>query len=583
MQDTNQYSIETEDVDIRSLILRYLRYWYLFLIGIILSGTGAWLYLRYSTPEYSISSTLLIKDDKKGPTISDNAVFNDLALFQTTNNINNEIQLLKSKGLMRRVLMELDLYTSYYKEGDIKTTEIYGVNVPVKVIIHQLDSASRDVVYTLSFMGNNQFELQNADGTDNSVHHFGNEIQKPIGKFTIIDNRKESDNDNKPIKIRLHNLTRLANSYSSRLNVTPVNKEASVLTISLVDPVPQKGIDIINTLIEVYNKEAVEDKNQIAANTIEFIDERLKFLTTELTEVERNVEQYKKQYDLTNVSSEASLYLQMASDYNQQLAQIEIRLDILNSIQQYLNNQETQFDIVPSSLVFEDQTLNNLVLKFNELQLGRQRMLRTTQATNPLVENMNEQLANLRENILENIKNIQNSLEITKRSLTANSRQFESRIQQIPSIERELLEISRQQGIKESLYLYLLQKREESALSLAATVSNSRVIDAATAGGSPVKPKRQLIYLVALGLGFGIPFGFIYIKDLLNDKIQRPRDIELATKTPVLGEISHKKTDELLVVSQDNKSPVAELFRLIRANLQFANAGKANKVILVTS
>src|SRR5690606_18278402 len=183
----------------------------------------------------------------------------------------------------------------------------------------------------------------------------------------------------------------------------------------------------------------------------------------------------------------------------------------------------------------------------------------------------------------ENLKNIRNSLSITRRSLKANTNQFSSQIQQIPSIERELLEISRQQSIKERLYLYLLQKREEAALSLAATVSNSRIIDPATAGKVPIQPKGQMVYLIAIFIGLGIPFIFLYTKDLLNDRIQEARDVEKSTATPIVGEIAHKRTYDLLVVTQESKTPVAELFRLIRANLQFATAGKENKVILVTS
>ncbi|MDX5436551.1 MAG: capsular biosynthesis protein, partial [Pontibacter sp.] len=365
--------------------------------------------------------------------------------------------------------------------------------------------------------------------------------------------------------------------------VAPVNKEASVLTISLTDAVPEKGVTIINKLIEVYNKEAVEDKNQIAANTIQFIDERLTYLTEELSTVEKDVEAYKRQNELTDVSSEAKMYLERASEYNRQLSELEIQIDVLNSIETYLKNQKNQFELVPSTLSIQDATLLNLIGKFNELQLERQRLLRTTQPSNPIVLNVNEQLANLRVNILENLGNIKNSLTITRNNLRANSSQFESRIQKVPAIERELLEINRQQGIKEGLYLYLLQKREESALSLAATVSNSRVIDSAVAGDLPVKPKKQLIYLLAFLVGLGVPFAFIYVRDMLDDKVKEIKDIESVTATPVLGEIAHNYSGETLVVTKESRGPVSELFRLIRANLQFATVGKENRVILVTS
>ena len=580
MAEKEVIQFQSEDIDIKGILMKYLRYWYFFATGVIVCLGIAFLYLRYSTPQYQISSTLLIKDDKKGPDLSGNTVFSDLDLFQSSKNIHNEIQVLKSKSLMQRVLKELNLYASYYVEGDVKTSEIYGRSNQVKVIVHELDSAAFDKIFTLHNKDNNRFELKEDEKAEGTVHQFGQEIKVTAGRFTIVATSAAIPD---PIKIKFHEIRKLANFYNQQLNVEPVNKDASVLSISLVDPVPEKGQNIIDKLVEVYNKEAVEDKNQIAANTIEFIDERLKFLTTELSGVEKDVEQYKQQNELTDVSSEAKLYLERASEYNKQLAEFEIQLDILNSIETYLKKQEGQFGLVPSTLNIQDPVLLGLISRFNELQLDRERMLRTSQPNNPLVRNMDEQLENLRLNIVENLQNIQSGLMITRKNLKASSAQFENRIQKVPSIERELLEINRQQGIKEGLYLYLLQKREEAALSLAATVSNSRVIDSAMTGDKPVEPKKKLIYLLALLLGLGVPFAGLYVQDLLNDKVQEVKDVEKATTTPVLGEIAHKRTDDFLVVTRESKSPVAELFRLIRANLQFATAGKENKVILVTS
>jgi tyrosine-protein kinase Etk/Wzc len=582
-KDINQVQT-TEEIDIKGIILRYLRYWYLFVIGVVLCFALAFLYLRYTTPQYPVSSTLLIKDDKKGPDLSGNAVFSDLEIFKSSNNINNEIQVLKSKSLMQRVLQELGLQASFFIEGDVKTTEVYGASLPIKLIIHELDSAAFNKWAVIHFKRRNQFELE--AGQQRTVHQFGQEIRSSLGRFTVVAATSRAASvppGHDKLKIKFHDTRQLGNYYSQKLQVATVNKEASVLSISLVDPVPEKGEDIINKLVEVYNKEAVEDKNQIAANTIEFIEDRLHFLTSELTDVEKNVEQYKKRNDLTDVSSEAQLYLKQASEYNNQLAEFEIQLDVLNATENYLKEQGGEFALVPGTLSVEDPVLLGLIAQFNELQLKRQRMLRTTRPNNPLVVSMEEQLANLRLNILENLQNIKKGLLITRQNLQASSSRFESRIQQVPSMERELLEISRQQGIKEGLYLYLLQKREEAALSLAATVSNSRVIDPAVAGRVPVQPKRQLVYLIALFMGMGLPLAFVYVKEMLNDKVQDRKEVERATTTPVLGEIARKHTGDTLVVTQDSKTPVAELFRLMRTNLQFATAGKENKVILVTS
>lgn len=579
---------EPEEMDVQAMLYKYLRYWYLFVIGVMLSLGAAFFYLKYTTPEYNIRSKVLIKDDEKGPDLADASAFGDLDVFNTTKNIDNEIEVLNAISLMERVLTELSLNTRYFKPGLLQDVEIYGKALPLKVIVGNLDSAAYDMTLRLHVTKSNTFDLEEEDAEGavvTSSHQFGQEIKRPYGVFTVVAAAGvSSPTSPKDITVTFQDIRKLANYYNgSRLTIAQVNKDASVLMISLVEPVRQKGKDIVNKLIEVYNKEAVEDKNVVASNTIQFIDERLKFLTTELSEVEKDVEAYKRQNELTDVSSEAQIYVESASEYNRQLAEFEIQLDVLNSIETYLRGTEGQYQLVPSTLSIQDPTLLGLITKFNELQLERDRMLQTTPASNLLIQNINDQLANLRVNILENLHNIKRGLEITRNNLQASQAQFQSRIQQVPSIERELLEIKRQQGIKEGLYLYLLQKREEAALSLAAAVSNSRVLDPAMVGDEPVKPKRALVYLLALLLGLGIPFAGIYGKDVLNNKVQERKDVEAATATPVLGELAHSTSRDIVVVTKESKSPVAEMFRLVRTNLQFSTAGKANQVLLITS
>lgn len=581
MAEKELIQFETEKIDVSSILRKYLRHWYFFAAGLVICLGAAFLYLRYSTPQYRVSSTLLIKDDKKGSELAGNSVFSDLGMFQSSKNISNEIEVLRSKDLMHRVLQDLSLYATYYEQGRIKSTEVYGRTLPLKLIIGELDSAAFDKTITLHIKSDNSFELEGEEEEERSLHQFGQEIHKSYGTFTVT--AQTGITDRQQIKIKFHDIRKLANRYHDELTVAPVNKDATVLSISLPHSVPEKAKDIIEKLIEVYNKEAIEDKNLVAANTLDFIDDRLSYLTTELTAVEKDVEEYKRKNQLTNVSAEASLYLERASEYNKQLAEFEIQLDVLESIESYLKGQGEQFELVPSTLNLQDPTLLGLITKFNELQMERKRMLRNTPANHPIVQNMTDQLDNLQLNILENLRNIQKGIMITRDNLQASSSRFESRIQQVPSIERELLEISRQQGIKEGLYLYLLQKREESALSLAAAVSSSRVIDSAMAGDEPIKPRKSLIYLLACMLGLSLPIGFLYVKDMLDNKVQELEDVKKATNTPVLGEIAQDSGAEKIVVKKNSRNPVAEMFRLIRTNLQFASLGKENRVILVTS
>jgi tyrosine-protein kinase Etk/Wzc len=582
MSEKDFFQFESEGVDIKGALLKYLRYWYIIVLSVVIAFTMAFIYLRYSTAQYEVISKILIKDDRNVDLAASSAVFDDLGIFKSKKNLGNEVQILKSKSLMYRVFKELSLYTNYFVEGKIKITEVYGEGVPFKLIVSALDSSAYGKAVTINVKDDNTFDLKEDEGEVTS-HRFGSEVRKSYATFTVVASSDLDSGKSKEVIVVFNDLKQAADNYNGKLNVELVDKNASVLSVSMIDPTPEKGEDIINKLIDVYNKEAVEDKNQMAANTIDFIDERLRFLTIELTNVEKDVERFKQENKITDVSTDAEIYLQGASEYRKQLAEFEIQIEVLNSIENYLNKQGDQFELVPSTLNIQDPTLMGLIGNFNQLQLERQRMLRTTQENNPLVQNMNDQLFNLKVNILENLRNIKNGLNITRNNLRASNARFESRIQSVPSIERELLEISRQQGIKEGLYLYLLQKREEAALSLAATVSNTRIIDSAVAGDGPVKPERNTIYLLALLIGLGLPLAGIYLKDVLNDKVQELKDVTSVTNTPILGEISWADTNEAVVITQGSRSSIAEMFRLIRTNLQFATAGKANQVILVTS
>lgn len=570
---------EAEQINLKSTLLKYLKYWYIFLISTLLCLGAAYLYLLYATPEYSISSTLQIKDDKKEAGSSGNENFDDSDIFQSSRNIHNESEILKSKSLMERVLTKMDLQTSYFVDGPVKATEVYGTALPLKVKISRLDPTAFGKTFLIHVEDASIFTLTDEGGV--TAYKFGQEITKPYGVFTVLATNTAATDVN-DITVKINNIQKLAIIYNNRLDIKSVNKDASVLIISLTDPVKEKGKDILHELIKVYNEDAVEDKNKIATNTVQFIDDRLKNLTAELSGVEKDVERYKRQNEVTDVNAEARLSMENANVSNQQLNDYSIQIDNLETIESYL--KRSRYELVPSSLDIKDQTLQSLIAKFTDLQLERQRMLRTAQPNNPLVLELNEQLAGMQASILENLSTIKRGLITTRNNLQSNYGQATSRIQKVPGIERELLEISRQQGIKQALYQYLLQKREEAALAKAATVSISRVIDEPMAFDEPVKPKKQLIYLLALLLGLGLPIAVIQVRDmLLNDRVHEMKDVELATATPILGEIGHNDSKGSMVISNQSMSPVAELFRLIRANLHFASIGKENKVILITS
>ena len=569
--------------DVKGILQKYLRYWYLFILGAAIAIFAALVYLRYTTPLYVASTTLMFKDQNKGGGLSETAAFSDIELLNASKSIDNEILILKSLNLMKSVITALKIERTFIIEGQIRDVEIYGVEVPIDIIIEEPSPSMNGKVFRIHFKDDNSFILE--EGENRELHQFGKSIEKEYGKFTIVSIEGFTFSEsNQPLLVKFHDRNSIAKHYSNGVNVRPVNSQASALNISVKDPVPEKARDILEKLIEVYEKESVDDKNQIAAKTVEFIDDRLDYLTQELSRVEQNVEKYKQEMELTNVDAQAEQYITAATENRKEVEQIDIQLDVLRSIERYLENQETDdYKLVPTTLTIQDITLNELITRFNQLQQERERSLGSgTRPTNPYILNINEQLQNLKQNVLENLRNIKNGLQITRRNLMAKSGLVDDQINKVPMIERQLIEITRQQEIKQAIYLYLLQKKEESALSLAATVSNTRIIDPPYARG-PVSPVKSNILAYSLIMGLFIPFVGIYLKYLLTNRIERKGDVTGLTQTPILGEVCHSKEKEFVVSGATKKTPIAEMFRLIRTNLHYTGISSDTKCLLVTS
>ncbi|RZK45100.1 MAG: polysaccharide biosynthesis tyrosine autokinase [Hymenobacter sp.] len=575
-------SEQPESRDFKRVLQQYSRFWYLFVLGAILGSGAAYLYLRfYAIPQYVVSSTLMIKDDKSTQGLSSADALSDLTTFKSTRSIDNEMEVLKSVSIMERVAKELDLYTSYYVKGRAIDKEIYGQSVPIKVLRNNMDSTAAGKSFTVFLKADNSFQLQDYTGAV-TTHRFGQEIKMPYGSFTIVASATKSAVSDKII-VQFNDIHQVAVHYSQAISVQSVGKSSNVLNLTLIDPIPEKAKNIINKLMHVYNNEAIEDKNLMAVSTLKFLDERLRLITAELSGVEKGVEKFKSVNALTDITSQASDFQAQNSTTTQQLSEWATQIDLLESLESYLRKNAGQYSIVPSTLGLKDETLLVLIAKFNELQATRESILRTSQANSFLINNTNEQIANLRANILENLQNIKQGLQITSNNLKRSSGQFQSKIRKVPEQERELQEIKRQLVIKQNIYVYLLQKREETALSLAATASIARILDLAKGGDYPISPNKQVIYIMSTLLGLGIPFAFIFLLGMLNNKVQSQQDVTNAVSVPILGEIAHNSRKETVVVAKGNRSPIAEMFQLVRTNLHFLAPNKNSVVVLATS
>ncbi|HEY6977816.1 MAG TPA: polysaccharide biosynthesis tyrosine autokinase, partial [Chitinophagaceae bacterium] len=355
-----------------------------------------------------------------------------------------------------------------------------------------------------------------------------------------------------------------------------------VIEITLHETVPQKGEDILNKLYEVYTRMNEEDKNKIADSTINFIDDRLAVVSAELSGVEKNIEQFKIKNQLsTNIPEQATLALNNASDLQKQLTEQEVQINVVEALEDHLKGNTQR--IVPNAAVIQDPTYISTVQEYNTLVLERDRQLQTTKPDNPVVQNLNSQIEVVKKNLIVSLDNIKKEMQISRNELSKKNDQFKTQMKAVPSKERVFLDISRQQDIKQQLYLYLLQKREETAISKSGTLANSRLIEPGKSDALPFTPKKSLLYLAALCLGILLPSVSIYLKNVLNNTVNNRSDVTKETNVPVLGEIGHNATRKTIVAEQNSRTALAEQFRAVRTNLQFLLKGKDHQVIMITS
>lgn len=578
---------KSSSVPLEFYLKKYLRKWYLFLVGVSFFCAAALAYIYYTPEQYEITSTLMIntnEEAKKG--FSTNTVLDDLDGYQTTNIIENEIEVLTSTSLIKKSLEQMSLYNNFYVEkGFNRYEELYGESCPISIRYNSFNERPEKFtgMVRLEVLDDQSFVIEMEEGI-RSQHVFGEKLSNFFGEFTIHLNENQEEPLPKTIYFTYNNLREMAHEYSENINAEPTNKLSTVISLSLLAPIPEKGEQFLKTLVEVYNNEALKNVNSTAANTLAFIDEQMAKLTADLAKIEEAVETYKNQNSISDLSAESQLYLENSGNTKQKLSEYDISIEVLNNLEENLSATNNSSKMVQGSLLIEDAALSDLVKKYNELQRERQRLLNGTTADNPLVKNLDEQLFSLKSDLLENIQSSKRSIQIARKSLEENALQIEERANRVPKIERELLNITRQQVTKQENYQYLMKKREESVLSLAATsVSNARMIDPPMAGLYPAKPLKKLIMIFALILGFGFPFSLIYLNDYFFGKIGQKEDVEAACPVPVMGEISHEKRKNLYLGSGRRKSLVGEQINLIWTNMKFASMRKPNQVILTTS
>ncbi|MER3463962.1 MAG: hypothetical protein C4329_05645, partial [Chitinophagaceae bacterium] len=581
IQHVETVSAKTElgNLGVKDIFFKYIRFLPLFILSLAIALLGAYIYLRYATPIYRSAGTLLIKSQPRGKGQGDEKL-NQLFLNEGTQNIQNEIEVLKSKPLMQRVVDSLHLQVNYFAVGKINSPNIYKQG-PFLMEVVSIPDSNRSFTLNIHFSSDNLFSVNNSKQS----YAFGEAFKTEYGIFKLIKNNYSGLG--KEYNVTWEPTYAAAGKYASLVQVTP-KPNTGILTLTLETTNPQLSADIINVLMNKYGEWTKEDKQEEAFQTLKFIQIRLDKLQQEVDSLQRVILDYKVANNLISPDAQTENYFNSMIESDKITNQQTLQFNIAEMIENYLasgKNKNTTIPVlVPSPLTVQDITLNALIGQYNSLQLKRKDYIDAgVPANNPLVTEQDQAIENLRAKILENLANVKKAINLT----ITNSRKIgnvaESQIKIMPAKVKKLAEMQTLLDSKMELYKFLITKKEETSISVASTTPNSQAIDQAYASYTPVKPNRRAVQMLAILIGIGLPALFIFMLEVINDKITTRYDIEKITQAPVLGEIGHSFADSPLVVSKTNRGMVAEQFRIIRSNLQYVLNKIPKSVILVTS
>lgn len=599
---------EQNSIQLMDVIRFSLANWYWFLLSVLVVCSAGVYYILSTQPSYTRSAEVLIKSQKSGNAITSAATeFSDMGLFSTRTNVFNEKISFESLDYMEEVVKRLQLPMNYEGAGRFHNDVLYGQNLPITVFMENVpEEASASFVLKLSPGGKlelSQFVYggEKCGAKDLTVTGTMMEsVETPIGSVIVRPTSNYDENKDMVIHVSHNRLSSAVAKYSGELTVSLNDKQADVLTLSVTDTSPKRAEDLLNTLITVYNEGWVTDKNIITTSTSMFINERLSVIETELSNVDNDISSYKSANLLPDLKTASSLYLTQDTEAKTKIMDVDNQLYIARYLRDYVTNTSNNSQMLPSSSGISNSSLESLLKEYNEAVLERNNLLQNTNSSNPIIVSMDESLTQMRKTIVTSIDNHILSLSSQKSSLQANQKQAQNQIAQNPNQAKYLLSVERQQSVKEALYLYLLQKREENELSQAFTAYNTKVVSAPRGPRNPVAPKRMQIMLICLILGLCLPLAVFYADEMLDTKVRTKKDIEPAL-IPFAGEIpligrkfnltkylnkkEAKKEDELQVVVKPGKRDIVnESFRVIRTNIDFIKPKNgSSSVIMLTS
>ncbi|MEO9022646.1 MAG: polysaccharide biosynthesis tyrosine autokinase [Ginsengibacter sp.] len=575
-----RYSVteEREESMVQQFVSKYLPYWPLFLLSIAIAIGIAYVYLRYSTPIYQATATIIIKDDKKGN--EESKLVESLDQISAKKIVENEVEIIQSRKLMENVVKALALYAPIYMKGDVHNVLAYTTS-PVSILATFPDSLKQtDEIFIDYNAASKQVVLDKK-----YKYPINEEVKTPFGRLQFVPNKfYSSEVPNKQLYFTLSNPKGIAPSFLSGLKAEPAGKLSSIVDLSYNDIDPLRAENILNALINAYQQSDNDEKNVLASNTLAFVNDRLSLVSHDLDSIEQKVQQFKSGNRAVDISTQGSLFLKNVSDNDQKLGDVNTQIAVLNQVENFVKKKNiTGGGIVPSTLGVGDPMLNQLIDQLYSSELEYDKLKKTVGENNPSLVAIADKINKIKPSILDNIQSQRQSLNATQQTISSTNGAYNSMLQAVPQKERQLLDISREQQIKSNLYAFLLQKREESEIAYASAVSNSRVVDYAQASYNPVSPKKNMIYIAFIFLLIGLCAAIIFVKEFLTGKVLYRREIESLTSIPILGEVAFDKSNDKIVIKKGRRSFVAEEFRKLRISLSFLGIDSSHKKILITS
>lgn len=577
----------TSSVSIKEEIEKYLYYWKWFVISVLVALVIAVIYLRYATKQYQTTAEILLNE--KGSTSPELDALTDAAAsfsgMASNAVVNDQIKIIKSRRLLRKVVAANKLHIKYTQEGSVKKSPVLAANAPV-LIAFSNDSLFYNKDFEGSIKGSvqgNQIKINDSDFLEEGTYSLGTAIPSDFGSIRILKNNAVFDNNTSyAIGISFVSIEQEVESILQKIDITPdADKKSMAVLFNVVDELPERSELLINEIIKTYNTDSKEDSNQIAEITAQFITDRLEIISTDLEGVDRNLEQFKTANKINDAEAEAGIYLNDALNVDRQVVELGAQLQIVQQLKQSLSSDKNVLLPTPTSIGIENRNLPDAINAYNMLVLEKMDLSKSATPNNIFITQLEKNIADLKESIQSSLDLYASQTQTRLKSVESKKSEISNRLDLMPLQERGFRTIARQQKIVESIYLFLLEKREEAEIRSAANVDAIKVVDLAYTQKNPVAPKTKIILLAALILGFIIPFAVIYLKNLIDNKVKDRKDIKAVYDGAFLGDIP---LSEEVLIQENDRSSLAESFRILRSNLSFLlPKEQGGKVVFVTS